>query len=106
MNDKYIADRITALRIKKNISEYRMSLELGQSKSYVQGITSGKALPSVKQLLNIIDYFEISPFEFFDDETDDPQRIHEIISLAKQIPSEDVDRIINLMKRIKELNDK
>ncbi len=106
MNDKYIADRITALRIKKNISEYRMSLELGQSKSYVQGITSGKALPSVKQLLNIIDYFEISPCEFFDDETDDPQRIHEIISLTKQIPSEDVDRIINLMKRIKELNDK
>ena len=106
MNDKYIADRITALRIKKNISEYRMSLELGQSKSYVQGITSGKAFPSVKQLLNIIDYFEISPCEFFDDETDDPQRIHEIISLTKQIPSEDVDRIINLMKRIKELNDK
>lgn len=106
MNDKYIADRITALRIKKNISEYRMSLELGQSKSYVQGITSGKALPSVKQLLNIIDYFEISPCEFFDDETADPQRIHEIISLTKQIPSEDVDRIINLMKRIKELNDK
>ena len=106
MNDKYIADRITALRIKKNISEYRMSLELGQSKSYVQGITSGKALPSVKQLLNIIDYFEISPCEFFDDETDDPQRIHEIISLTKQIPSEDVDRIINLLKRIIELHDK
>lgn len=106
MNDKYIADRITALRIKKNVSEYRMSLELGQSKSYVQGITSGKALPSVKQLLNIIDYFEISPSEFFDDETDDPQRIHEIISLTKQLPSEDVDRVIDLMKRIKDLNNK
>lgn len=106
MDENFIANRITSLRIKKNISEYRMSLELGQSKSYVQGITSGKALPSVKQLFNIFDYFEISPSEFFDDETDDPQRIHEIITLTKQLPSEDIDRIIDLMKRIKDLNNK
>jgi len=106
MDERFIADRITALRIKKNISEYRMSLELGQSKSYVQGISSGKAFPSIKQLFNIFDYFEVSPSEFFDDETDDPQRIHEIVSLTKQLPAEDVNRIIDLMKRIKELNNK
>jgi len=104
VDDRFIGERITALRLKKDISEYRMSLELGQSKSYIQGITSGKAMPSAKQLLNICDYFEITPAEFFDDETDDPQTIHKITDLVKKLPKEDIQRIIDLMERLIELN--
>lgn len=88
--------------MKKNISEYRMSLELGQSKSYVQGITSGKAYPSIKQLYNICDYFGVTLCEFFDEETDDPQRMHTVLTLAKRLRSEDLDRIIDLMERLGE----
>lgn len=100
MNENFISTRITELRIKKNISEYKMSLELGQSKSYIQGISSGKALPSVKQLFNICDYFEISLSEFFDEETNDPQKIHRLVSLGKKLSPEDFDRIIDLMNRL------
>ena len=32
---KYIAERITALRIQKNVSEYKMSLDMGHSPSYI-----------------------------------------------------------------------
>lgn len=102
MDEHFIAERITALRMKKNVSEYRMSLELGQSKSYVQGITSGKALPSVKQLFNLADYFEITMAEFFDDTTDDPQKVHEIMALIRQLSDEDFDRILDLTKRLAE----
>ena len=102
MDDRFIADRITALRLKKNVSEYRMSLELGQSKSYVQGITSGKAYPSIKQLYNICDYFGVTLAEFFDEETDDPQRMHTVLALAKQLAPADIDRIIDLMGRLSE----
>lgn len=102
VDDRFIADRITALRLKKNISEYRMSLELGQSKSYIQGITSGKAYPSVKQLFNICDYFDITLSEFFDEETDNPQQMHTVLALAKQLKSEDLSRIIDLMGRLGE----
>lgn len=102
MDERFIAERITALRLKKNVSEYRMSLELGQSKSYVQGITSGKALPSVKQLFNLVDYFEITMAEFFDDTTDDPQKMHEIMALIRQLSDEDFDRILDLTKRLAE----
>ena len=102
MDDRFIAERITALRLKKNVSEYRMSLELGQSKSYVQGITSGKAYPSVKQLYNICDYFGITLAEFFDEETDDPQRMHTVLALAKQLSPADLDRVIDLMGRLSE----
>ena len=65
--DKFIRDRITALRIKKNVSEYRMSLDLGHSDSYIRNITSGKALPSMGEFLYICEYFGITPQEFFDD---------------------------------------
>ena len=50
MDEAFIAERITELRLARNISEYQMSLELGQSKGYVQGITSGKCLPSMAKL--------------------------------------------------------
>lgn len=64
MNETFIRERITELRIQKNISEYKMSLDLGHSKSYIQSISSGKALPSMSEFLYICDYLEITPKEF------------------------------------------
>ena len=40
MDAAFIAERITELRLARNVSEYQMSLELGQSKGYVQGFSS------------------------------------------------------------------
>lgn len=63
--ETYLRDRITELREQKGISEHRLSLELGKSGSYIRSITSGATLPSMKELFNIMAYFEISPVEFF-----------------------------------------
>ena len=63
--EEFIRTRITELRIRKNIAEYRMSLDLDKSGSYIRGITSGMAMPSVRELFNIISYFEMTPAEFF-----------------------------------------
>ena len=57
----FVRERITDLRTQKDVSEHRMSLELGKSGSYVRGITSGAALPSLRELFNIMAYFEVSP---------------------------------------------
>ena len=65
MDSSYIPKRITELRLSRGISEYQLSLELGQSRGYIQGISSGKNMPSVRQLYNIADYFGISMAEFF-----------------------------------------
>ena len=51
--------------IAKNISEHKMSLDLDKSGSYIRGITSGAALPSLRELFNIISYFDMTPAEFF-----------------------------------------
>lgn len=72
MNDKFIRDRISILRTKKGISEYKMSLDLGHSKSYVQSISAGRALPSLSEFLYICEYLGVTPKEFFDEETNAP----------------------------------
>jgi len=64
--DEFIRNRITSLRINKNVSEYQMSLDLGHSKSYIQSISLGRALPSMNEFILICDYFVISPKDFFD----------------------------------------
>lgn len=69
MSDTHYAEflraRITELRIKKDVSERGMSLDLGRSDSYIRGITSGASLPSCGELFKIFAYFEMSPLEFF-----------------------------------------
>ena len=65
MDEEFIRNRITELRLKKGVSEYQMSMDLGQNKNYVQAISSGRALPSMKQFLNICEYMEITPFQFY-----------------------------------------
>ena len=61
MEKKFIGDRITELRIKKNVSEYQMSLDLGKNKSYIQSISSGRSLPTMENFLEICEYLEVTP---------------------------------------------
>ena len=42
----FVRERISQLRIKKGVSEYQMSYDLGHSRGYINNISSGKALPS------------------------------------------------------------
>lgn len=100
MNEKYIAERITELRIKKNVSEYRMSLDLGHSNSYIRSITSGKALPSMTEFLYICDYFGITPKEFFDNKMNCPQKVEYLYSLTKDMSEKDLNVLINMAERL------
>ena len=52
--EDFVRRRITELRLSKNISEHKMSLDLDKSGSYIRGITSGAALPSLKEGLRQI----------------------------------------------------
>ena len=41
--EDFIRSRITELRMARDVSEHRMSLELGKSGSYIRGVTSAIA---------------------------------------------------------------
>ena len=100
MNEEFIRQRITELRIQKNVSEYKMGLDLGHSKSYMQSISSGRALPSMIEFLNICEYFDITPFEFFDTNQNEVLILKELNNEAKKLKKEDINLLIQLAKKI------
>lgn len=97
----FVRERITDLRTQKDISEHRMSLELGKSGSYVRGITSGAALPSLRELFNIMAYFEVSPSEFFDD-LDDPDSLRTALrGRLMELNDEDLQKVSSFLDWIR-----
>ena len=100
-DEKFIRERITKLRLNKNVSEYRMSLDLGHSDSYIRNITSGKALPSMFEFLYICEYFNITPKEFFDQESKNPELINELVSISNGLSNDDLLVLLSMAKRMK-----
>ena len=96
-----IRNRITELRLQKDVSEYQMSFALGQNKNYIQSISSGKAMPSMKQFLNICEYFDMTPMQFFDDRVKYPKLIQEALEEMNGLSEEDLMTLIYLMKRLR-----
>ena len=90
----YIRNRITELRLQKDVSEYQMSFALGQNKNYIQSISSGKAMPSMKQFLNICEYFDMTPMQFFDDRVKYPKLIQEALEEMNGLSEEDLMTLI------------
>lgn len=95
--EDFIRTRITDLRLQKAVSEHRMSLDLDKSGSYLRGISSGVSLPSLKELFNIIAYFNMSPAEFFaplDDKDTPYSRVCEKLRTLDDADLEKVDTFL------------
>ncbi len=100
MDEKFVADRITELRVKKNVSEYQMSLDLGKNKSYIQNISSGRSLPSMSQFLEICNYFNITPQQFFDEGLHNLPLYQKANDLLKQLDDDDMMAVIAILNRL------
>lgn len=91
--DEFIRRRITELRLNSNISEHRMSLDLDKSGSYVRAISSGMALPSLKELFNIIAYFNMTPAEFFAPMEDSDTPFHRLCAKLRKLDDEGLKKV-------------
>lgn len=100
MNADFVRERISQLRLKKDISEYQMSYDLGHSRGYINNISSGKALPSMAEFFAICDYFEITPAEFFDTGLDDPESIRKILCGLRELNEEDIHLVLSCVNRL------
>ena len=94
-------NRITELRLSKGVSEYKMSLDLGHGKNYIQSITSGRSLPSLSELPYICEYLGVSVRDFFDETSKSPALIQDILKRAQSLNEDDLIAIINIMDRMK-----
>lgn len=100
MDARFIRDRITQLRLQKGVSEYRMSYDLGRSRSYVYNISSGKSLPPMAEFLQICDYFGITPKQFFDDASENPALLQTAVKELRKLDDDDLMLMIGLIRRL------
>ena len=91
--ESFVRSRISELRLQKNVSEHKMSLELGRSGSYIRGITSGIALPSLKELFNIMTYLDVTPPEFFAPLEKDDTTYHRICRHLQNFNEEELKKV-------------
>lgn len=102
MNEDFNRSRITELRMKKNVSEYKMSLNMGHSRSYIQSIVSGRTMPSISEFLYICEYLGVSPRSFFDVEEVNPILVQKALAGMKQMNDKDLLILLNLIDRFNE----
>lgn len=100
MYEQFLRDRIAQLRLQKDVSEYQMSMELGHSRGYIQNISSGKSLPSVKGLFDICDYFDITPAQFFDQSTKEPVLVDKTMQDLRKLNQDDLTLVLDLINRL------
>lgn len=102
MDIEYVRERITQLRLQKGISEYKMSYDLGHSRGYINNISSGKTLPSMTEFFAICDYLEITPIEFFDNNTKNPQLSNAVINATEKLDENDLLLILEIANRLRQ----
>ena len=100
MDAEYVRERITQLRVRKDVSEYKMSYDLGHSRGYINNISSGKTLPSMTEFFAICDYFDITPEEFFHVQSVNPKLSREVLELISQLDEDDLALTLANIKRL------
>ncbi len=104
MYEKFVRDRITQLRLKKNVSEYQMSYDLGHSRGYIYNISSGKALPPLKEFFAICEYFGITPKEFFDEGNENPELSGKAAEGLSKLNDDDTLMVLGIINRLGKSN--
>ncbi len=100
MEEEFVK-RLIKLRNNKNVSAREMSLEIGQSESYISNIENGYGMPSLSVFFYICQYLDITPKDFFDTEIKDPSKTGELFGKIKSLKPEQLDvieSVINSMK--------
>ena len=93
--------RLTELRIAKDVSARDMSLSLGQSPNYINGIENKHNFPSMQVFFYICDYFDITPMEFFDMEARNPSKLKDITDKMKSLNDNQLSLIENMIDNMK-----
>ena len=100
MYEDFVRERITQLRLKKGVSEYQMSYDLGHSRGYIYNISSGKALPPLKEFFSICEYFGLTPQQFFDESSQNPDLIQKAVEGMKRLDEYDMLMLLGFINRL------
>ena len=106
MYDDLIAERLSKLRVQKGVSARDMSLSIGQAEGYINAIENKRSLPSVTALFYICEYLAVTPKEFFDNETQNPALLNELIDEFRGLDDDSLRHMLGLAKSIQAKNNR
>ncbi len=73
-------------------------LSIGQNPGYINSIETGKSKPSMDAFFFICEYLRITPMEFFDPGSPDPEKLGAILQDLKKLNDEQLETIAALVK--------
>jgi len=100
MYEEFTQNRIAQLRIQRDVSARDMSLSLGQNNSYINQIENKKSLPSLQGLFYICEYFGITPQQFFDEGSQYPAELAELVDDLKKLDKKSLEHIAGLVREL------
>ena len=100
IDEVFIQERITQLRMKKGVSARDMSLSLGQSEGYINAIENKHTLPSISVFFHICEYLGVTPMEFFDTGNKNPEKLKELIEDLKRLDDKALLHVAGLVKEL------
>ena len=98
---EFIIRRIQKLRDAKDISARDLSLSLGQNEGYINKIETKQGKPSIEGLTYICEYFGITLSAFFDEGTEQPVKVKELLDEVKGLDADSLDLLIGTAKKMK-----
>lgn len=101
MEREDFARRLASLREAKGVSAREMSLSIGQSPNYINGLENQKNFPSMRLFFDICEYLEITPSQFFDIQIKNPMKTSELIEVTRGLSPEKIDMLIGIAKQFK-----
>lgn len=93
--------RLAELRIAKGVSARDMSLSIGQSASYINGLENRNGFPSMQVFFYICEYLGVTPSEFFDEGNNSPLEYRELIEDLKALDKESRRNVAAIIKGLK-----
>ncbi len=97
MYEKMFAQRLSQLRTEKKISARDMSLSIGQNPGYINTIENGKAFPTMTNFFYICEFLNVTPREFFDIDSKNPEKLKNLIELLKHLDDEQLDALTKIV---------
>lgn len=102
MYEDFLAERLTQLRNKKNVSARDMSLSIGQSVNYINSIENKKTLPSITGFFYICEYLGVTPKDFFDVDNENPEILDEVVTDLKKLDTTSLEQVAGIIKKLAE----
>ena len=94
-------ERLVKLRTEKGVSARDMSLSIGQSSGYINGLENRNGYPSMLVFFYICEYLGVTPSEFFDDNINCPANYREIREDMNALYSDQLQNIKAIIKGLK-----